>query len=500
MKKWESIEQVHQHALKAENKSIKEVVKEETVQNYYNKPTNKGWIGNSIEEDFFGVANNNRDEPDIPYLNLEIKITPILQTKRGWSAKERLVLNIFNFHDEYKYDFLNSSFYKKSNLMEVLFYEYKKEIDSPDLIIKKAAQINLSDLPKEDLLIIQDDWNKIVDKIKEGKAEELSDSLTKYLGATTKGGKTKKNLTTQPFSDKKAHRRSFTFKTTYMTQFIRRLMNEDEKNEKIVSDISLLKEKSFEEIVLSSFEPYIGKTKEVLARLFHVHVPKRNDKASSAMLAKKMLNLKNDIQETEEFKKAGISVKIITVEKGKKKTTEGLKITMPDYPEFSPLDLVQETWETSTLKEYLSSIQFLFVVFEKDNDTTFFKGAKFWRLPYNDLENEVRKTWEETKNVFKNGVELTYKKYKRPLKSTGKEYYVLNNLPKSSDTPMLHMRPSSKYACYDSNESYAMQLPVKSKWFERPTNLKHELTDFYMTKQAWWLNSDYIYKQVKDLF
>src|SRR5699024_168090 len=169
-----------------------------------------------------------------------------------------------------KCDFLNSSFYKKSNLMEVLFYEYKKEIDSPDLIIKKAAQINLSDLPKEDLLIIQDDWNKIVDKIKEGKAEELSDSLTKYLGATTKGGKTEKSLTTQPFSDKKAHRRSFTFKTTYMTQFIRRLMNEDKKIEKIVNDISLLKEKSFEEIVLSNFEPYIGKTKEVLAHLFHV--------------------------------------------------------------------------------------------------------------------------------------------------------------------------------------------------------------------------------------
>src|SRR5699024_11933761 len=118
-----------------------------------------------------------------------------------------------------------------------------------------------------------------------------------YLGATTKGGKTEKNLTTQPFSDKKAHRRSFTFKTTYMTQFIRRLMNEDKKIEKIVNDISLLKEKSFEEIVLSNFEPYIGKTKEVLAHLFHVHVPKRNDKASSAMLAKKMLHLRNDIQE-----------------------------------------------------------------------------------------------------------------------------------------------------------------------------------------------------------
>src|SRR5699024_12566122 len=117
-------------------------------------------------------------------------------------------------------------------------------------MIRKAAQINLSDFPQEDLLIIQDDWHKIVDKIKEGKAEELSDELTKYLGATTKGGKTDKNLTTQPFSNIKAHRRSFTFKTTYMTQFVRRMLSEQKEAEKVVSDVNLLKEKSFEDIVI----------------------------------------------------------------------------------------------------------------------------------------------------------------------------------------------------------------------------------------------------------
>src|SRR5699024_696118 len=382
------IYQVHQHALKAENHSIKSIVKQETVDNYYNNLKNKGWIGNSIEEDWFGVINNNRDEPDIPYLNLEIKITPIIKTKRGWSYIERLVLNIFNFHEEYKSDFFDSSFYTKSASMEVLFYEYQKDVHSPELMIRKAAQINLSDFPQEDLLIIQDDWHKIVDKIKEGKAEELSDGLTKYLGATTKGGKTDKNLTTQPFSNIKAHRRSVTFKTTYMTQCDRRMLSEQKEAEKVVSDVNLLKEKSFEDIVIANFDPYIGYSKNYLGSLLDVHIPKHNDKASSAQLARKMLNLKNDIQETDEFKKAGISLKVITVEKGKNRTTEGFKITISGNSEISALELAEENWEDSILRNYLSNTQFLFVVFQKNEEKVIFKGVKFWHMPYQDLENE----------------------------------------------------------------------------------------------------------------
>lgn len=79
-------------------------------------------------------------------------------------------------------------------MIELLYYEYKKNVDSPNLKIKAATLFNFDDLPEEDLLIIEQDWNIIIDKIKEGKAEELSDSLTKYLGATTKGSKTEKIL------------------------------------------------------------------------------------------------------------------------------------------------------------------------------------------------------------------------------------------------------------------------------------------------------------------
>ena len=125
-KKWKSVEEVHNHAKKAVNKKIKDLTTQETVEKYYANTKNKGWIGNAIESDWFDVPNNSRKEADIPYLGLEIKVTPIKSTKKGWSAKERLVLNIFDFKDEYKREFKNASFIEKTDLTELLYYEYNR--------------------------------------------------------------------------------------------------------------------------------------------------------------------------------------------------------------------------------------------------------------------------------------------------------------------------------------------------------------------------------------
>src|SRR5699024_266985 len=336
---------------------------------------------------------------------------------------------------------------------------------------------DLHNLPREDLLIIEQDWNVIVEKIKEGKAEELSDSLTKYLGATTKGSKTEKNMTAQPFSEQKAHRRAFTLKGAYMSQVARRIMGDQEKDEKVIQDDTELEKKTFEEVVLEKFQPFIGQSKNELAEYFDVDIPKRNDKASSAILAKKMLNLEGDIQNTEEFKKAGISVKIITVNSGKKRTTEGFKLTIPENTNLNPKDIVVESWKESILREYLSSYQFLLVIYEKTKEETTFKGAKFWRIPYEDLETEVKETWKATKKIFEEGVTLTYKEYSKPT-SRGRTYYVENNLPSASSGTILHVRPSAKHACYYNDKKHAMQLPSKSKWIGRPEELSQtELTD-----------------------
>ena len=517
-KQWDSIREVHSHAKKAVNKKVRDVVKRETVFNYNSK--NKGWVGNSIESDWFGIPNNSKKEADFPNLNLELKVTPIRKTRNGWSAKERLVLNIFDFNDEYKREFKNASFLEKAKLMELIYYEYVKDTPAPDFYIKAATLLNLDDLPEEDKLIIEQDWNLIVNKIKEGKAEELSDSLTKYLGATTKGSKTKKNMTPQPFSEVEAHRRSFTLKGSYMTELARKIMGgtfkerseylaQDEKSyvaetslayhtpESVIKDIEQLKIKSFEDIIIEQFEPFIDMSKAELGEKLNVKIPKKNDKASTPTLAKKMLNLKTDIQDTDEFRKAGISVKVVTVESKQlkkpyntRKSTEGFKLQ--NFFNFE--EIINTNWTDSDLYEYLSSAGFLLVVFEETSNQEIFKGVKFWSMPLDDLNGLVYKTWKKTIGILEEGVTLEY-----IPRNTKKGYEVKNNLPGMKDNTILHVRPDARLSSYKEN-SCSLRLPTRSKWINRPVEMTEELTDYYMTKQAFWLNPSYMYQQVHEFF
>lgn len=76
---------------------------------------------------------------------------------------------------------------------------------------------------------------------------------------------------------------------------------------------------------------------------------------------------------------------------------------------------------------------------------------------------------------------------------------------------IMHVRPSAKYSSYAKND-YSFELPVKSHWINRPASQKgkwigdkpsdncDDLTDEYMTKQAFWLNKDYMYRQVAELY
>lgn len=64
--------------------------------------------------------------------------------------------------------------------------------------------------------IIAHDFEVIVEKIRNGKAHELSEGDTLYLGAAPKAA-TSKDRRKQPFSDEVAKPRAFAFKNSYMT-------------------------------------------------------------------------------------------------------------------------------------------------------------------------------------------------------------------------------------------------------------------------------------------
>ena len=95
----------------------------------------------------------------------------------------------------------------------MIFYLHQAGFDILDYLIKLVDEWSF---PSTDLEIIKKDWELITKKIAEGKAHELSEGDTFYLGACTKGANAL-SVRKQPFSEIPAKQRAYSFKRTVFT-------------------------------------------------------------------------------------------------------------------------------------------------------------------------------------------------------------------------------------------------------------------------------------------
>ena len=434
-------------------KTFGEINNYKTVSDSYNK----GSYGHILEEDVYHYSINSNSTPDFENAGIELKVTPYKKNKNGTlSAKERLVLNIINFMEEYKHSFYDSHFWYKNKLIEIVWYLF--EDNKPKSEFKITHEL-LFHFPKEDLPIIIDDWNKIILKIKSGKAHEISEADTMYLGACTKGVNSS-SIRKQPFSDIPAKQRAFCLKTSYMTQLVRDYIG-GEHLERITG--LNIKEKSFEETLVDKLSIYKGKTVSKLCELFEV---KSTAKNLNEVLVARMVNVKGKLSATDEFVKANIVPKTIRIQKN-----GTIKESM-SFPTFKFTKIINEKWEESALYEMFSQTKFMFIVFKECNGDYVFERIKFWNMPLIILENEIKEVWLKTVDIIKNGTIV------KEIKN-GKKY---TNFPGMSENEYCHVRPHG----INSLDTYP--LPVKDKITG--------LTDY--TKQCFWLNNSYILKILKE--
>ena len=157
----------------------------EGVAREYNNKRYKGGMGTLIEERFFGYKANSDQKPDFPEAGVELKASCFDVKKNGdYSAGERLVLTMIPMDGPIADDFFASHVWRKSEKILLVYYERDRSIDSYDQVIRYVKLITPSD---EDLKIIREDYDKIASLVKAGKANEMSEGMTSYLGACTKG-------------------------------------------------------------------------------------------------------------------------------------------------------------------------------------------------------------------------------------------------------------------------------------------------------------------------
>lgn len=517
---------IQEHALDAIDLTLGEIDTEGRL-----KPNSKNYPGSVIEQIWFNHPADNISAPDFPEAGVELKVTPIdvKQTKDGtdFKAGERLVLNIINYREEKNVTFHTSSFWNKNRFIEVIQYLRRdvsrkgEDEDRRKYKVKFAnmfamEDINEADFPQQyvvrfsekHMAQIRQDWETIHRLIAEGRANELTESLTRTVGACTKGNRDYR-YTTQSNGETAASR-AYCFKQGFMTTILQDYIIRDHPSQSLIRDARALSTKSTEEIILDYFRPYMGETLNDIAQKFNLKWPSHDvPKNLNYMLVRRMLQIQgaddgdgtdNDYASlnVEEFRNGQIRIKTITL--FHKTAKENFKVQgIPDFEA-----LAEQDWESSDLYAELESQRFLLLVFDNENSYRQdknpagmrFLGAKFWNVPARDLNGDIRSVWQEDVDKIRNGVELTYR--------NGRVY---NNFVKETAGRILHLRPDASKAqyCpayYDQNTrklvNNSRHLPARIVWLNRPAN--HETySDDYMTRQAWWLNKEYMLEQIREL-
>lgn len=313
----------------------------------------KGGLGELIEERYFHYQTNNDARPDFDKAGVELKVTPYKQNKNGTLvAKERLILTMIDYFSVVNETFEDSHMWQKARLILLVYYLYQQEIKNR--LDYRIGYVKLFTPPEQDIKIIAHDFKVIVEKIRNGKAHELSEGDTLYLGAAPKAA-TSKDRRKQPFSDELAKPRAFAFKNSYMTYVLNNYIIPGKNTyEPIIKGSA---EESFEDYVASEIDAYCNKSVTDLCNLFSIEIQKK-PKNLEAMLAYRILGIRG--KHAEEFEKANVVVKTIRIDKNNK-----IKENM-SFPTFKFKELIEEDWEDSAFGNYLRETRFLFVVYKFD--------------------------------------------------------------------------------------------------------------------------------------
>lgn len=150
-----------------------------------------------------------------------------------------------------------------------------------------------------------------------------------------------------------------------------------------------------------------------------------------------------------------------------KNLKESMSLPIIDY-----CKLCSEEWETSSLRNYLSSTLFCFVVFKKEFEESKIHDVKLWKVPKRLLDGDIKKTWILTRNIIKDGCIVDY------IDNRGR---IVTRFPKISETKYVHVRPHA------SNKNDVRPLPLP----DLVTGQK------YFTKHSFWLNRNFIDKIIR---
>lgn len=420
-----------------------------------------GIAGDVIEQSVFGYARDSKQECDIEIDGTltELKTTGVRVPKSELKnaigktgseyhvflrAKEGISITGVTFEPDIQYDFMTSHFWEKSKHLLIVFYEYKSYSVVPASEYSKFPIIDYcyNTFSDEERNKLQKDWEIVRDYLQNiYQLYKTQDERNKNLQGFTHILRPELMLIELVPGFKKRPSGSYQkpryrLKQTFVDYIVRGHFNKSRAATEIKLKESFSSFSELDARCHSLTEKYKGMTFGQMKELFAINTA-MSTKDFGAKCILKMFDADcKRLNQISDFKKTGIIAKTITITpKGHR--TEDMKLKHIDFEEWADRNL---DFEDSDLYTYFCEHSFLCPIFcerEKNNPSqTTFEGFKRFAFDEDFIENEVKRTWKDSRYlIHQNQLEWEYIYDNQGNKKRNKSgaYIGAPNFPKSSE-------------------------------------------------------------------
>ena len=412
-------------------------------------PQSKGTYGAYVEE-YFGIPPNNIDGPDFPAARVELKTVPIEYSKGGAPrAAERTKAGSLDPFEVLSNSWPESRAHRKlAHVLFVFYHRLERGEAYEDMPVLATCLWELAKNP-EDNKLWSSDYDIVRALIADGRAHQLSSSLTKSLHAHTSGTG---RLRSQPNSPEPMKQRSLGVKPPFTTRLVTALLG---KLDHLDPNLRDLAGEEFELALLDRLAKWKGMPVKAIRESFNVKKSTRKDQV--AFVVTRALGDKQSKYAIEELSRNGISVKTVPL------SPDGVPQESMSFPSFVPLDFnPDEEFEDS---QFADQIQRLLIVphtgkRKVDTDERRLETPFFWSPSRSDL-TVISEEWKKFRDLIVNGS--------------------IDILPKESDTEFIHVRPKGRDAkdkieapgskvfqrsCFWLNRKYVTRILQRDRTYE----------------------------------
>lgn len=383
-------------------KTLLEIDKAQLFAHHEGRDKVKGIAGDIIEESVLGCKKDSKQEPDILVDGVltELKTTGLVKPKKTdspyvYECKEPVSITAVSIPVIVNEEFETSNFWHKLAHMLWVYYWYKSPVTVKLDGYKDFPVLGYQfyEFSEDDKVLLRQDWLLVRDFLivihRDYHTQAERDKQYPRLSHELRG-----QLMLIDTAPKFPNSPRFRLKRAYATVIADQYFSK-KHFEKLSESIS--KYTDIDRKCQLMTQKYKGKTFSQIALELGVNIDMEVKNFAECAVVKMFGGKANKLNDIEDFAKIGIiakSVPLLSDGKGK----EDMKLFLPDL-----VDWTKETeFEDSAIYDYFAGHHFLFIIYKYVGNDIVFEGFKRVFFDEKFIMDNVKKTWDDVRDLITN--------------------------------------------------------------------------------------------------